>query len=96
MKHFLLLLVTVFAAAVNAAAPEPLALVETRASDNVLVCLTKNAKAYHRDYCKGLNNCKGPIVTMSRSRAEQEYNRTPCGFCYNTTRRLSLMISKDK
>lgn len=89
MKHFLLLLVTVFAAAVNAAAPEPLALVETRASDNVLVCVSSKAYAFHAHYCNGLKRCRGEIITMARDRAI-EAGRTPCGYCYRTTRRLSL------
>ena len=50
--------------------------------DEVYVCTGKYAKRFHCDEdCKGLQSCRGEIITMSIEEAE-DYGLTPCGYCY--------------
>ena len=48
----------------------------------VYVCTGKYATKYHSySNCKGLNNCKGTVVKMTKQDAEQK-GKSPCSLCY--------------
>lgn len=50
--------------------------------DEVYVCTGKYSKRFHSDEdCRGLQSCRGEIITMSIEEAE-DYGLTPCGYCY--------------
>ncbi len=49
----------------------------------VYICTGKYAKRYHKTKsCKGLNNCKGEIRTITFKEASKR--RTPCKICYRS------------
>lgn len=48
---------------------------------SVLICKSKNAYAYHKEYCAGLKKCKAAVETLTKAKAEEK-GYTPCGFCY--------------
>lgn len=51
-------------------------------TDNeVLVCLSEDAYAYHSSECLGFNQCDSDSEWISIEEAKEE-GRTPCGFCY--------------
>lgn len=49
--------------------------------NEVLVCLSEDAYAYHDHECMGFNQCDGGSDWVSMEEA-QEMHRTPCGYCY--------------
>ncbi len=50
--------------------------------ETVYVCTGAYATRYHRvKDCRGLNNCRGKVKTISISQALKE-GRTPCEICY--------------
>lgn len=49
--------------------------------DSVLVCKSKSAYAYHKDYCSGLRRCKATVVKIPKSQAQDEGYRA-CKNCY--------------
>lgn len=52
-------------------------------SPKVYVCQgSSKSSCYHRNAnCRGLSNCKGSIISMSRDKAVKE-GRRPCKICY--------------
>lgn len=58
--------------------------IETVASETtyVYICTGVSSTKYHKtSSCRGLNNCKGKIVKVSKSEAENKYSRTTCKIC---------------
>ena len=53
----------------------------TREGEEVLVCLSEDAYAYHSSECMGFNQCDSDSEWISLEEAKEE-GRTPCGFCY--------------
>ena len=48
----------------------------------VYICTGSSSTKYHKTaLCRGLNNCKGKIIKVSRTVAEEEYHRSPCKIC---------------
>lgn len=48
----------------------------------VYICTGSSSTKYHKTAsCRGLNNCKGKIIKVSRAVAEEEYHRSPCKIC---------------
>ena len=55
---------------------------ETKNSeDQVLICISKSAYAYHSHYCSGLNRCTHTVSKVAISDAEK-MGYKPFGFCY--------------
>lgn len=58
--------------------------------DDVMICESTTAKAYHlykekpEEYCLGLKRCGHPIKTVLKSDAVK-LGRTPCCRCYSGT-----------
>jgi hypothetical protein len=50
-------------------------------SDEVLICDSKSAYAYHSHYCQGLKRCKAEVIKMTKEEAIR-IGRKPCGYCY--------------
>ena len=50
-------------------------------SDEVMICLSEDAYAYHDSQCYGLDQCDADIEYLDQEEAEG-LGRTPCGFCY--------------
>lgn len=51
-------------------------------TDIVWVCLSSSSGCYHADKdCRGLSNCKAPVLPTSRRFAEQEMEYRPCRLC---------------
>ena len=52
-------------------------------SSNVYICNSPSAKVYHQDRtCRGLQNCKQEINTVSLNDAVKIYGRRACKICY--------------
>lgn len=51
--------------------------------DVVLVCQGPDAYAYHKNYCRGLQQCGYSVVKMSVPEAVKR-GRKPCGNCYKS------------
>ncbi len=52
-------------------------------ASKVWICVSPNAKRYHRDYdCKGLQSCKHDIIEVSVAEA-QDRGLTKCKMCYD-------------
>jgi len=48
----------------------------------VYICTGSSSKRYHKtNKCKGLRNCGGRIIAISKAEAE-DMGRTPCQICY--------------
>ena len=57
---------------------------ETAASETtyVYICTGSSSTKYHKtSSCRGLNNCQGDIVKITKSDAENKYHRTACKIC---------------
>ena len=54
---------------------------EPKKEATVLICNSKSSYAYHKYRCRGLNNCKSGVLTVTLSKAK-EMGRTPCKNCY--------------
>ena len=57
---------------------------ETAASETayVYICTGGSSTKYHKtSSCRGLNNCQGDIVKITKSDAENKYRRTACKIC---------------
>jgi hypothetical protein len=51
--------------------------------EQVLICNSPSAYAYHNSYCRGLNNCKHDVLQVTISKACNNYKKCkPCGYCY--------------
>lgn len=60
------------------------ATIETAASETtyVYICTGSYSTKYHKtSSCRGLNNCQGDIVKITKSDAENRYGRTACKIC---------------
>lgn len=49
--------------------------------ENVLICTSPNAYAYHAYLCSGLSKCNYELAKMRKSQAISA-GRTPCKICY--------------
>jgi hypothetical protein len=49
--------------------------------DEVLICGSKSAYAYHSHRCKGLSRCGSEVKKMSLPDAKKQGYKA-CGFCY--------------
>ncbi|OAV63985.1 hypothetical protein Barb6XT_02969 [Bacteroidales bacterium Barb6XT] len=59
----------------------PLLAADTK-TQNVVVCMGKNAKVYHASSnCSGLRNCRGGVKTVTLKEA-QDMGRRACKICY--------------
>lgn len=48
----------------------------------VYICTGSSSTKYHKTAsCRGLNNCQGKIVKITKSDAENKYHRTACKIC---------------
>lgn len=47
----------------------------------VIICTGSSSYAYHSHYCRGLNECRASIETITVTEAES-LHRKPCGYCY--------------
>lgn len=48
----------------------------------VYICTGGSSTKYHKtSTCRGLNSCKGKIIRITKSDAENKYYRTPCKIC---------------
>lgn len=76
MKNIFLSLILLLA--LSACAQDP------QQKDSVYLCTGNYSIAYHikRD-CKGLNNCKAKIITVTYQDAVKKYGRKSCRFCKN-------------
>jgi uncharacterized protein YgiM (DUF1202 family) len=54
---------------------------EVKSEQSVLICVSKNAYAYHKYYCRGLNRCTHTVKSVKVSEAKALGYR-PCGNCY--------------
>ncbi len=50
-------------------------------SQEVLICKSKSAYAYHARICRGLKRCKAGTAVLSQEEA-QEAGYRPCKYCY--------------
>lgn len=51
--------------------------------ETVLICLGSNSYAYHKDYCKGLNQCTREVIKVTKTEAVTKYGmQKACGYCY--------------
>lgn len=50
-------------------------------AEQVYICLSKRAYAYHAYRCRGLNRCKAGTSTVSVSKAHS-MGYVPCKICY--------------
>lgn len=57
-------------------------------SDSVYICTGGYSRRYHKtEYCKGLRNCGGAIIKISREEADSSF-RSPCHICYSKKYRM--------
>lgn len=55
---------------------------EETTEPTVYICTGGSSKRYHKtNKCKGLRNCGGRIIAISKAEAE-DMGRTPCQICY--------------
>ncbi len=55
----------------------------SREENNVYICDSQTAKAYHAsENCRGLNRCTHEVVKVTKKEAEEEYGRVKCQVCY--------------
>lgn len=48
----------------------------------VYICTGGSSTKYHKtSTCRGLGNCKGRVIKVTKDEAESEYHRTPCKIC---------------
>lgn len=83
MKKLLLsLFLTLSISAMSLTLPGTEEVLSPEPTDIVYICTGSSSTRYHRtENCRGLNSCKGKIVKVTRSDAENKYNRTPCKIC---------------
>ena len=56
--------------------------VQAQQSSTVYICTGGYAKKYHSySNCRGLSNCKGDIIAVSKNTAKEK-GRTACSICY--------------
>ncbi len=54
-----------------------------QAENEVYICDSNTAKAYHSNQnCRGLNRCTHEVVKVIKKEAEEEYGRVKCQVCY--------------
>lgn len=81
-KQLLSLFLTLSIGAMSFTLPGSTEVMSPQPNDVVYICTGSSATKYHRTAdCRGLNNCKGSIVKVTRSDAENKYHRTPCKIC---------------
>lgn len=57
-------------------------LIAEASEQTVYICTGSSSKRYHKtNKCKGLRNCGGRIIAISKAEAE-DMGRTPCQICY--------------
>ncbi|MDR0385233.1 MAG: hypothetical protein LBH60_04065 [Prevotellaceae bacterium] len=54
---------------------------KTLSKDEVLICGSKAAYAYHSHECKGLSRCNSAVSKISLADAKKQGYKA-CGFCY--------------
>lgn len=80
MKRFLFILLTL-ACICSFASQTPMEISEA-APEYVYVCTGGYATKYHsRPNCRGLNNCKGKVIKITKAQALKQ-GRTACKICY--------------
>lgn len=82
MKKLFSILLTLSLLCTFADIPSTTEISATNTTTYVYICTGSSSTKYHKTgSCRGLNNCKGKIVKVSKSEAENKYGRTACKIC---------------